>query len=46
MIPDKDKKKTQFPKPCSQDQTIHPCGATSFCPEDPEKYSFFKDGLR
>jgi hypothetical protein len=46
MITDENKKKTQLPKHCSQDQTIHPCGAIFFCPEDPEKCIFFKDGLR
>jgi len=41
-----DTHKIQRPKKCSQDQAIHPCGATQFCPEDPEKCLFFKEGLR
>jgi hypothetical protein len=40
------KNKGPHPKHCSQDQTLHPCGAIHFCPEDPEKCLFFKDGLR
>jgi len=40
------KNKTQITKECLQDQSIHPCGSTEFCPEDPEKCVYFKEGLR
>ena len=35
-----------LPTECRQDQPVHPCGATEFCPEDPEKCVFFRGGLR
>ncbi|UCH02757.1 MAG: hypothetical protein JSV20_02935 [Candidatus Bathyarchaeota archaeon] len=40
------KKRIPPPKECHQDQPIHPCESTAFCPEDPEKCVFFKGGLR
>ncbi len=39
-------KKVRRPKECQQDQPLHPCGSTEFCPEDPEKCIFYRGGLR
>lgn len=35
-----------LPDECQQDQPVHPCGSTEFCPEDPEKCVFYRGGLR
>jgi len=40
------KEKITLPKECDPDQQIHPCGSRTFCPEDPEKCIFYKNGLR